>query len=159
MTSGEVIPFRGVAAVATRRPTSHPEVIDGPFSTRALLRLDEALRLADQGTGLRFSVYVGPLAEPVRDSARALHARLPEPDRSVLLAVSPDERVVEVITGEVARRRVLDRDCALAAMSMVAAFTGGDLGGGIVAGLAQLADHATRRTIPHASSVPRHRRR
>ena len=32
-----------------------PEVLDGPFSTRQLLRIDEALRLADQGTGLIFS--------------------------------------------------------------------------------------------------------
>jgi hypothetical protein len=36
------------------------------------------------------------------------------------------------------------RDCQLAAMSMAASFAGGDLGGGIVAGLAQLASHAGR---------------
>jgi len=39
---------------------------------------------------------------------------------------------------------VLDRDAKLAALSMSAAFAGGDLGGGVVAGLAQLADHAGR---------------
>src|SRR5262245_36961154 len=44
----------------------HPEVLDGPFTTRQLIRLDEALRLADRSTGLTFSVYVGELEEPVR---------------------------------------------------------------------------------------------
>jgi Domain of unknown function (DUF5130) len=125
-----------------RTPTWHPEVLNGPFSTRALLRLDEALRLADAATGLTFSIYVGPLDEPVRDNALALHAELADPDRSVLIAVSPNQRQLEIITGAVARQRLLDRDCKLAALSMAAAFTGGDLGGGIVSGLAQLAGHA-----------------
>jgi uncharacterized protein DUF5130 len=123
-------------------PTWHPEVLNGPFSTRALLRLDEALRLADAATGLTFSIYVGPLEEPVRDHALSLHAELADPDRAVLIAVSPNQRQLEIITGAVARRRLLDRDCKLAALSMAAAFTGGDLGGGIVAGLAQLVGHA-----------------
>jgi len=124
--------------------TWHPEVIDGPLSTRALLRVDEALRLADAATKLTFSVYIGDLVEPVRESAENLHAELADPDHSVLLAVSPNQRVLEIVTGSIARRRVLDRDCKLAALSMAAAFGGGDLGGGIVAGLAQLADHAGR---------------
>jgi hypothetical protein len=125
-------------------PTWHPEVLDGPLSTRALLRIDEALRLADRSTGLTFSVYIGPLEEPARESAEYLHSQLVEAQRSVLVAVSPNQRVLEIVTGPVARRRVLDRDCKLAALSMAAAFAGGDLGGGIVAGLAQLAEHAGR---------------
>jgi hypothetical protein len=131
--------------VAVRHaPTWNPEVLDGPLSTRALLRVDEALRLADSSTGLTFSVYIGELDEPVRDTAEHLHGQLVEPDRSVLIAISPNQRVLEIVTGSVARRRVLDRDCKLAALSMAAAFAGGDLGGGIVAGLAQLAEHAGR---------------
>ena len=62
----------------------------------------------------------------------------------MLLAVSPNQRLLEIVTGAVARKRVLDRDCKLAALSMAAAFGGGDLGGGLVAGLAQLAEHAGR---------------
>lgn len=122
----------------------HPEVLNGPLGTRALLRLEEALRQADSATGLTFSVYVGELTEPVRADAEAMHARLAEPERSVLVAVSPNQRILEIITGTVARRRILDRDAKLAALSMSAAFAGGDLGGGIVAGIAQLADHAGR---------------
>jgi uncharacterized protein DUF5130 len=122
----------------------HPEVINGPLSTRSLLRLAEALRQADALTGLTFSVYIGELTEPVRVDAEAMHAQLAEPDRSVLLAVSPNQRLLEIVTGSVAATRILDRDCKLAALSMSAAFAGGDLGGGLVAGLAQLAEHAGR---------------
>jgi Domain of unknown function (DUF5130) len=125
-------------------PTWHPEVLDGPLSTRALQRVDEALRLADASTGLTFSVYIGDLSQSSRETAELMHGRLVDPDVSVLIAISPNQRVLEIVTGSRARRRVLDRDAKLAALSMSAAFAGGDLGGGIVAGLAQLADHAGR---------------
>jgi len=120
------------------------EVLEGPFTTRQLLRIDEALRAADQSTGLTFSVYVGDIAEPVREGAEKLHTQLANPTDSVLIAVAPQKRQLEVITGANARKRLADRDCKLAALSMAAAFGGGDLAGGIVSGLAQLADHAGR---------------
>jgi hypothetical protein len=121
-----------------------PEVLDGPFTTRQLLRLDQALRVADSSTGLTFSVYVGDLDEPTRGHAEKLHGQLAEPGRSILVAVSPNQRILEIVTGSDARRRILDRDAKLAALSMAAAFTGGDLAGGIVIGLDQLATHAGR---------------
>jgi hypothetical protein len=136
VTAGEVVP------TADAPLTWHPEVLDGPLTTRGLLRVDEALRIADSSTGLTFSVYVGDLQEPVREDAENLHSRLVEPERSVLVAISPNQRVLEIVTGSAARRRILDRDCKLAALSMAAAFAGGDLAGGIVTGLAQLAEHA-----------------
>ncbi|MFG1950971.1 DUF5130 family protein [Micromonospora sp. NPDC048830] len=123
-------------------PETPPEVLDGPFSTRQLLRIDEALRLADQGTGLVFSVYVGGLDEPIRDHAQRLHRQLADPDRSVLIAVSPNQRQLEIVTGRHARKRIPDTYARLAALSMVAAFGGGDLAGGIINGLDQLASHA-----------------
>ncbi|GGS04170.1 hypothetical protein GCM10010169_56080 [Micromonospora fulviviridis] len=127
------------AATGTGTP---PEVLDGPFSTRQLLRIDEALRLADQGTGLVFSVYVGGLDEPIREHAGRLHRQLADPDRSVLIAVSPNQRQLEIITGRYARKRIPDTYAKLAALSMVASFGGGDLAGGIIQGLDQLASHA-----------------
>ncbi len=120
------------------------EVLEGPFTTRQLLRIDEALRAADQSTGLTFSVYVGQIADPLREGAEKLHAQLAHPDDSVLIAVDPEQRELEIVTGATARKRLADRDCKLAALSMAAAFGGGDLAGGIVSGLAQLADHAGR---------------
>jgi hypothetical protein len=115
---------------------------DGPFTTRQLLRLDEVLRLANRGTGLNFSVYVGPLEEPVREHAVRLHSQLTDAANSVLIALSPNQRLLEVVTGSEARKRIPDRDARLAALSMVAAFGGGDLAGGIIIGLDQLAGRA-----------------
>lgn len=116
--------------------------LDGPFTTRQLLRLDEALRIADRQTGLTFSVYVGELAEPVRESAEQLHKQIDGRDRAILLAVSPNQRVLEIVTGTDARKRVSDRDAKLAALSMAASFAGGDLAGGVLSGIDQLATHA-----------------
>jgi hypothetical protein len=118
--------------------------LDGPFTTRQLLRLDEALRVADQQTGLTFSVYLGDLDEPVREHAEKLQKQLDGADRAVLLAVSPNQRVLEIVTGSEARKRISDRDAKLAALSMAAAFAGGDLSGGVLSGLDQLASHAGR---------------
>jgi hypothetical protein len=117
---------------------------EGPFTTRQLLRLDEALRVADQTTGLTFSVYLGELEEPVRAHAERLHSRLDASAKAVLVAVSPNQRVLEIVTGSDARKRISDRDAKLAALSMAAAFAGGDLAGGIISGLDQLATHAGR---------------
>ena len=128
--------------LTTARLTGKAEVLEGPFTTRQLLRLDEALRTADAATGLTFSVYVGQLEEPVRGAAEKLHAQLSDPAASVTVAVSPNQRVLEIITGPEARRRIPDRDAKLAALSMVAAFGGGDLAGGIISGLDQLATRA-----------------
>jgi uncharacterized protein DUF5130 len=125
-----------------RHGAARPEVLHGPFTTRQLLRLDDALRGADGSTGLTFSVYVGELDQPVRGHAEKLHSQLIDPDQSVLIAVSPNQRVLEIVTGYEARRRIPDRQAKLAALSMAAAFGGGDLAGGLVSGIAQLAEQA-----------------
>ncbi|HWS38728.1 MAG TPA: DUF5130 family protein [Actinoplanes sp.] len=130
MTVGEVTPLEQAG--------------EGPFTTRQLLRLDEALRIADQVTGLQFSIYLGPLEDPIRESAEKLHAQTRRPERAVLMAVSPDQRKLEIITGAEARKRISDRDAKLAGLSMAAAFAGGDLTGGLMVGIDQLATHAGR---------------
>src|SRR6266511_3436979 len=97
-------------------------------------------------TRLTFSIYIGDLEEPVRTYAEKLHGQLADPAQSVLLAVSPNQRVLEIVTGSTARRRLPDRACKLAALSMAAAFGGGDLAGGLIAGLAQLVEQAGKRS-------------
>ncbi|MDT4987869.1 MAG: hypothetical protein QOI74_1963 [Micromonosporaceae bacterium] len=123
----------------------HAEVLGGPFGTRQLLRLDEALRVADRSTGLTFSVYVGDLDEPVRGHAEKLHGELADQSRVVLIAVSPNQRVVEVVTGSAAHKRIPDRVAKLAVLTMTASFGVGDLAGGLISGLSILVDHAGRR--------------
>jgi hypothetical protein len=119
-------------------------VAEGPFTTRQLLRLDEALRVADQQTGLTFSVYIGELDVPTRAHAEKLHKQIDGADRAILIAVSPNQRRLEIVTGTEARKRISDRDAKLAGLSMAASFAGGDLAGGVVSGIDQLASHAGR---------------
>lgn len=144
-------PGAGGAATAdgpigvTDRTTAVLGRTPSPFLPRQLARLDEALTLSSRETGLTFSVYVGALEKPTRAYAEQLHSRLPDSAGSVLLAVSPGQRVVHIVTGQVSVRRLPDRSCALAVLSMEASFTVGDLVGGIVNGLRMLADQAGRR--------------
>jgi hypothetical protein len=115
----------------------------GPFTALQLARLDEALSLSSRETGLTFSVYVGELQPPPRAHAEALFERLD--DGSVLLAVSPGQRILHIVTGPDSAKRLPNRACALAALAMRASFTNGDLVGGIVTGLRMLADAAGTR--------------
>jgi hypothetical protein len=119
-------------------------VAEGPFTTRQLLRLDEALRTADQQTGLTFSVYIGELESPTRESAEKLHHQIDDSAHAILIAVSPNQRRLEIVTGHEVRKRISDRDAKLAGLSMAAAFAGGDLAGGVLAAIDQLASHAGR---------------
>lgn len=115
----------------------------GPFGLPELSRLDEALTMSSRETGLRFTLYIGDLGQRTRSRAEELHATSGgDPAESVLLAVSPGQRVVEVVTGHAAARRLPDRACALAVLSMTNSFAAGDLVGGIVNGLRQLSDQA-----------------
>lgn len=117
-----------------------------PFSGSQLASLDDALTLASRSTGLLFSVYLGDLGADTRARAEALHASSglgrEGVEDAVLIAVSPGQRVVELVTGTDARRRLSDRSAKLAVMSMVASFEVGDLAGGLTSGLRMLADQA-----------------
>jgi hypothetical protein len=124
-------------------PARTDEGGDQLFSYQELARLDEALTMSSRETGLRFTLYIGDLGRQTRNQAEELHARSGDhPSESVLLAVSPGQKVVEVVTGAGAARRLPDRACALAVLSMTGSFAAGDLVGGIVNGLRQLSDQA-----------------
>lgn len=113
-------------------------------------RIEHAVSLCRSENGLDVSVLVGDLDLPDLSQFRAaterLHAALG--DRSptaVLLVIAPGQRRVEVVTGPGVRRRVPDRVCALTILSMTSAFVGGDLTGGILDALRQIAESAGRR--------------
>lgn len=137
----------GAAVTASGRISAAEEfrdtsAVDQPFSPTQLGRLDEALTMCSRETGLRFSLYVGDLGDSPDTRAAELHAGLEGSPEAVLVAVSPGQRVVEVITGEAARHRLPDSGPKLAVMSMVASFKEGDLVGGLLSGLRMLADAA-----------------
>lgn len=121
-----------------------------PFTSSQLAGLDEALTLATRSTGLQFSVYLGDLGDDSRARAEELHNSIGEAaPEAVLIAVSPGQRVVEVITGSEAHRRLPDRGAKLAVMGMVASFKEGDLAGGLASGLRMLADQAGPAPVHH----------
>lgn len=137
---GVAVTASGRLSVAKEYAPSVPEL---PFNSVQLARLDEALTLSARTTGLDFSVYLGDLGDDTRATAEELHAATGEnASAAVLVAVSPGQRKVEVVTGADSIRRLPDRGCNLAVMSMVASFKEGDLVGGLVSGLRMLSDQA-----------------
>lgn len=140
---GSVVTSSG--RISTAEVFTEPDLTALPFTPVQLSRLDEALTLASRDSGLRFSVYLGDLGARPTDTAQQLHAQVEGTDEAVLVAVSPGQKVVEVVTGPEARVRLPDRGAKLAVMSMVASFKEGDLLGGLLSGLRMLADQAGSR--------------
>ncbi|MEU5690413.1 DUF5130 family protein [Actinosynnema sp. NPDC020468] len=139
LSVGEAVTNSGRVSAARMYTPSAPSL---PFTPVQLASLDEALTLASRTSGLDFSVYLGELGDDPRGRAEQLHASTPRPSHAVVIAVSPGERKVEVVTGEESHRRLSDRSAKLAVMSMVASFKEGDLSGGLVSGLRMLTDQA-----------------
>jgi hypothetical protein len=122
-----------------------------PLTTTQLELLDDVLREAERFTGLRFSAYLGDLGSNTTATAESLLAGLgADSPAGVLLAVSPGQRVVEVVTGGEAARRVTDRAARLAVLAVVSSCTDGDIAGALVTGIRILADQAG--TLPERST-------
>ena len=122
----------------------------GGLSPRDQERIERDLETIRRENGLDVSVLVGDLdlqdITHVRAGAERLHAALGgRAPSAVLLVVAPGQRRVEIVTGSAVRRRVPDRVCGLAVLSMTSAFAGGNIVGGISEGLRQIADAAGRR--------------
>jgi hypothetical protein len=116
-----------------------------PFTEDQLRDIGRATATASAQTVLHFSVYIGGVDGDIRDGAEKLHAALgPISSNTVLIVVSPGDRLLEIVTGKDSSRRLPDRACALAALSMTSAFGGGDLVGGIVTGVRMMAEAAGR---------------
>lgn len=136
--SGELVAARTALQYG---PTAGPDGSQ-PFTSRQLTRLDEALTLGSRECGLTLSLYVGEFDKPTRAHAEALFQRLSAD--AVLVAVSPGQRSLHIVTGPESAKRLPNRACALAALAMRASFANGDLVGGIVTGLRMLVDAAGR---------------
>ena len=105
-------------------------------------QIRRALALAQRRTDLNWSVFIGTLGSNPRVQAEARHAELgPAAAKSVLIAVDPTARHLEIVTGEHARKHLDDRSCALAAAAMTSSFAVRDLDGGIAYGILALVEH------------------
>ena len=144
LPEGSVVTNSGRLSVAEQ--FQEPKASDHPFTPVQLTRLDDALTLTSRETGLRFALYLGDLGADARKTAVDLHGRIEGYDEAVLVAVSPEQRLLEIVTGSEAKVRLPDRGAKLALMSMVASFKEGDLFGGLLSGLRMLADQAGARS-------------
>ena len=113
-------------------------------------RLERAIGIAEEVSGLSFSLYLTTSEEDARGYALRLHGALEEPDRSVLVLCDPGFRVLEIVTGRSARRALPDRVCALAAATMRSSFSAGDIVGGLWNGITQLGEAARQPTTLHS---------
>ncbi|MGH3338478.1 MAG: DUF5130 family protein [Propionibacteriaceae bacterium] len=113
-----------------------------PFTPSEREWLERAVRNADTASGLKFSVFVGVSEEDSRAYAERLHRSLTDPDHSVLVMCDPEFHKLEIVTGSEARRTLGDLECRLAAATMQTSFAGGDIVGGLAAGIQQLGEAA-----------------
>jgi hypothetical protein len=142
---GELAKVSSRNQLETRRPTVCGPLgsADQPFVPRQLSLLDEVIDSAERLTGLRFSAYLGDLGSDSRATALGLHASLgADAPNAVLVALSPGQRIVEVVTGTAAALRITDRAARLAVLNMISFAGNGDLEGALINGIRTLADQA-----------------
>jgi uncharacterized membrane protein YgcG len=113
--------------------------------------IKRAVHNAETASGLTFSVFVGVSEEDSRAYAERLHRSLTDPDHSILVMCDPEFRRLEIVTGKDARRVLSDLECRLAAAAMQTSFAGGDIVGGLAAGIQQLGEAARQPRTLHAS--------
>jgi hypothetical protein len=116
----------------------------GPIHDAGRQHIKRAIHDAEAISGFTFSVFVGPSDGDPRQFANRLHSALVDPDNSVLIMVDASARVVEVVTGQAARRALTDNDVGLAVLAMKTDFEVVGLASAIVRGLHQLAGQARR---------------
>ncbi|MFC9832594.1 DUF5130 domain-containing protein [Rhodococcus sp. NPDC127530] len=149
MASGDLIPASAVSAdslpvgsvvtasgrISGVHRVGEPFTDDLPFTTDELVRLDDALTEGTRKTKVRFNAYIGDLGDDTAAGADALFPTTPEAERSVLIAVSPNQRTVEVRSGRAVANRVTDRVAQLGATAAVSSFGDGDLIDGLVSAI------------------------
>jgi uncharacterized membrane protein YgcG len=119
------------------------------FTPSQLEWIKRAVRNAETISGLTFSVFIGVSEEDSRAYAERLHKALTDPDHSVLVMCDVEFRKLEIVTGIEARRVLSDLECGLAAAAMQTSFAGGDIVGGLTAGVQQLAEAARQPKTLH----------
>ena len=103
-----------------------------PFEMMDLVVLDDALTQGTRQAKARFAVYVGDLGADTAGRARELLASVPTADNAVLLAVSPDQRAIEVVYGSQVSGRGIESVAPLGVSAAAASFQEGNLIDGLV---------------------------
>jgi hypothetical protein len=106
-----------------------------PFSIKELVAVDDALKYASRASKARFAVYLGDLGADTAARAREILAKVPTPNNAVLLAVSPDQRAIEVVYGAAVRGRGAESAAPLGVAAASSAFEQGHLIDGLVSAI------------------------
>ncbi|MCP9273414.1 DUF5130 domain-containing protein [Mycolicibacterium arenosum] len=103
-----------------------------PFPTMDLVVLDDALKYGSRAAQARFAVYLGDLGEDTAATAREILAKVPTPDNAVLLAVSPNQKAIEVVYGHEVNGRGIEEAAPLGVSAAAASFKEGNLIDGLI---------------------------
>ncbi len=106
-----------------------------PFPNKDLVILDNALKFGSRAAKARFAVYIGDLGADTAATARAILAKVPTPDNAVLLAVSPDQKAIEVVYGSEVKGRGIEESAPLGVSAAAASFKEGNLIDGLISGI------------------------
>jgi hypothetical protein len=106
--------------------------VDYPFRNMDLVTLDDALTYGSRGAKARFAVYIGDLGEDTAACARKILAEVRTPNEAVLLAVSPNQRVIEVVYGAGVKGRGAESAAPLAVAAAASAFKEGNVIDGLI---------------------------
>lgn len=106
-----------------------------PFPTSDLVAIDDALKYGSRASRARFAVYLGDLGSDSAARAREILAQVPTPDNAVLLAVSPDQCLIEVVYGSAVRGRGAESAAPLGVAAASSAFEQGHLVDGLVSAI------------------------
>ena len=101
----------------------------------------KVVQVARDICGYEFGVFVGAL-EGGRESAIAVHARMHDPASAVLVAIDPERRTMDIVTGSRVRRTLDDRACEFALLTLRSSLQVEDLTGGVRDAVMLLAEHA-----------------
>lgn len=98
-----------------------------PFSTKDLVALDNALKYGSRYAKARFAVFIGDLGADTAATAREILAKVPTPDNAVLFAVSPNQKVIEVVYGADVKGRGIETAAPLGISAALGSLRGGNL--------------------------------
>lgn len=103
-----------------------------PFPVKDLVFLDDAMTYGSRAAKARFAVYVGDLGADTAATARQILAKVPTPDNAVLLAVSPDQRAIEVVYGSEVKGRGIEEAAPQGVSAAAELFKQGKLMEGLI---------------------------
>ena len=106
--------------------------VSAPFPVKDLVFLDDALKYGSRAAKARFAVYLGDLGADTAATARDVLAEIPTPNNAVLLAVSPNQRAIEVVYGADVQGRGIEESAPLGVSAAAASFKEGNLMDGLI---------------------------